>query len=170
MHIHASPAARVGIFVDAQNIFRSLRHLRNPIKIDYQKILNYCLAGRTLYCARFYDVVTVNNPSKAIFLDMIGCYYDVLTKPVQFFSDGGTKGDWDIGMAVDMISIADKLDVVILISGDGDFVPVVKYLKDRSHCRVEGVSILRTTSNLLLQELDSHFDLSEAAALNLCRN
>ncbi len=168
--IYTSPAARVGIFIDAQNIFRSIQLVQGRKKLDYKKMLTKALAGRTLYCAQFYDILAEEDFSKDAFLQAIGrSGYEVFTKPVQVFAGGVTKGDWDLGMAIDMVSVAEKLDVVILGSGDGDFLPLVKYLKHKAQCRVEGISILRTTNAALLAEFDSHIDLCGSANADLFR-
>lgn len=169
--IYGSPSARVGIFVDAQNIFCSIRSLQGRKKLDYKKMLLKILAGRTLYCARFYDITAQDDFTKDTFLEAIRRGgYEVLTKPVQVFADGVTKGDWDLGMAIDIVSLAEKLDVVILLSGDGDFLPLVQYVKHKHGCRVEGVSILRTTNAALLAEFDAHIDLAGSANSDLFRS
>lgn len=159
MHIHTSPAGRVGVFIDAQNIFRSLAQLQMRARLDYKKIRDHCVAGRTLYCAKFYDVTVEQDVAKESFLDAMRRDYEVIVKPVQLFTGGVTKGDWDLGIAMDMIKFAEKLDVVVLGSGDGDFIPVVQHLKQQKQCRVEGISFLRTTSSALLAALDAHTDL-----------
>jgi len=171
LHIHRGADARVGIFIDTENIFISLRNRnRNepiPRKLRYEKILERCLNGRSAYCARFYDIISERYPSKIIFLTAIEQHFEVFTKPLRTYPDGATKGDWDIGIAVDMIDFADKLDVVVLGSGDGDFVPVVKYLQQKKHCRVEGISFGHSTNPALLEALDSHIDLGDPAMANL---
>lgn len=168
--IYTNPAARVGVFIDAQNIFRSLQQLQFRKKLDYKKTLSKILAGRTLYCARFYDIIAEEDFSKDAFHQAIKrANYEILTKPVQVFAGGVTKGDWDLGMAIDIVSIAEKLDVVILGSGDGDFLPLVRYLKNKTRCRVEGLSFLRTTNSVLLGEFDSHIDLAGTGNADLYR-
>lgn len=159
---HQTSSARVGVFIDAQNLFKSLMSVMPGKKIDYNKMLYHCLSGRTLYCARFYEILAEQDFQKDKFLHVIRKSFEVLTKPVQVFPGGVTKGDWDIGMAVDMIALAEKLDVVVLGSGDGDFLPVVNHLKHRMRCRVEGVSFTRTTNSALLAAFDSHTDLGDA--------
>lgn len=163
LHIHRTSSARAGIFIDSQNLFKSLMQTIPGRKIDYKKVLDYCLGGRTLYCARFYEILAEQDFQKEKFLHVISKSFEVFTKPVQVFPGGITKGDWDIGMAMDMVSLAEKLDVVILGSGDGDFLPVLDYLKRRMRCRVEGISFTRTTNAALLAAFDSHTDLGDFA-------
>ena len=174
LHIHRGTDARVGIFVDAENIFVSLQEARgdtsdvNAIRsINYGKLITHCLGGRTAYCARFYDVTSDHYVSKAPFLAAMQRHFEVFTKPLSVFPDGRAKGDWDVGIAVDMIDLSDKLDVIVLCSGDGDFIPVVKYLQRKKHCRVEGVSFRHSTSSALIGALDAHTDLSSLMATDL---
>jgi len=171
LHIHRGTGARVGIFIDAENLFISLQKSSpskaQPRKLNYQKILAHCLNGRTAYCARFYDITSEHYLGKNAFHTAIQPHFEVFTKPLRTYPDGTTKGDWDIGIAVDMIDFAAKLDVVVLGSGDGDFVPVVNYLQQKKHCRVEGISFGHSTHPALLEALDSHIDLAANAAANL---
>ena len=82
-------------------------------------------------------------------------------KDLQIFSGGAKKADWDVGLAVDAIKMAPKLDAVILVSGDGDFVPLVEYLKMNEGCQVEVVSFGKSTSAKLIEAADSFTDLDE---------
>lgn len=172
LHIHRGKDARVGIFVDAENIYyslqQSLKEQFEPKRLNYKKFLDHCLAGRTAYCARFYDIVSDRFP-KHSFHFAIRRHFEVFTKPLREFPDGTTKGDWDTGIAVDMIDLSDKLDVIVLCSGDGDFIPVVQYLQQKKHCRVEGVSFSHSTHPLLFKALNSHTDLNDPAIADLFR-
>ncbi|OGM92507.1 hypothetical protein A2333_00355 [Candidatus Wolfebacteria bacterium RIFOXYB2_FULL_49_7] len=171
LHIHRGNNARVGVFFDAENLFISLQQSSpsktRPRKLDYQKILERCLNGRAAYCARFYDVISDRYPVKIAFLTAVEQYFEVLTKPLRIYPDGTTKGDWDIGIAIDMVDFADKLDVVVLGSGDGDFIPVVNYLQQKKHCRVEGISFGHSTHPDLLKALDSHINLADPVMADL---
>ena len=80
------------------------------------------------------------------------------TKNLQIFSGGAKKGDWDVGLAVDAIKLAPKLDAVILVTGDGDFVPLVEYLKVHG-CQVEVMSFGKSSSAKLIEEADDFIDL-----------
>ncbi len=82
-------------------------------------------------------------------------------KELQIFADGTKKGDWDLGMALDAIKAADKLDVVILVTGDGDFLPLVSYLKENKGCQVELIAFGDTSSAKLVEVVDDFTDLSQ---------
>ena len=82
-------------------------------------------------------------------------------KDLQVFSGGAKKADWDVGLAVDAITAAPSLDTVVLITGDGDFVPLVQYLQMHNGCQVEVVSFGRSTSGKLKEATDDFLDLDE---------
>jgi uncharacterized LabA/DUF88 family protein len=95
-------------------------------------------------------------------------FFDVLTKlgietktkDLQIFSDGTKKGDWDVGLAVDAITLAPKLDAIILVTGDGDFVPLVEYLQAHSGVQVEVACFGKSTSARLIEATDDFMDLA----------
>jgi len=79
---------------------------------------------------------------------------------LQVFAGGAKKGDWDVGLAVDAIKLSSKLDAVILITGDGDFVPLVEFLKNVG-CQVEVASFGKSTSARLIEAADDFIDLDK---------
>ena len=81
-------------------------------------------------------------------------------KGLQTFAGGSKKGDWDVGIAIDAIKLADKLDVIILVSGDGDYLPLVSYLQNNKGCLVEIMAFRKTCSSRLIEESDDFIDLS----------
>jgi uncharacterized LabA/DUF88 family protein len=83
------------------------------------------------------------------------------TKELQVFAGGAKKGDWDVGLAVDAMKMAPKLDAVVLVAGDGDFVPLVEYLQSTSGVQVEVVSFGKSASMKLKEQADDFLDLSE---------
>ncbi len=123
-------AQRVGVFVDVQNLFYSAKY-QHHMKVDFQKLLALCLNERQLIRALTYIVQTpdIDQSSFINFLSSIG--YEVKSKTLRVRPDGTAKGDWDMGIAIDTIAMADRLDVVVLVSGDGDFVDLVDMLKAR---------------------------------------
>ena len=95
-------------------------------------------------------------------LEKIG--FETKTRELQVFFGGTKKGDWDVGICMDAIRMAEKLDVVVLVSGDGDFVPLVNYIKYSQGCIVEVMAFGKTASGKLKEEADLFTDLSEAKA------
>jgi uncharacterized LabA/DUF88 family protein len=150
---------RVGVFVDTQNIYHSAKNLYGA-RVNFSKLLQEAVKGRQLIRAIAYVIRSKSLEEEAFFeaLEMQG--FEVKMKDLQIFFGGMKKADWDVGIAVDAIKMADKLDTVVLVSGDGDFLPLVNYLKENKGCRVELMAFKETTSSKLIEAVDYFFDLS----------
>ena len=149
---------RVGVFVDVQNLYYSARSLYNT-KVNFDAVLKAAVSNRELIRAIAYVIKAEAMKEQTFFdaLEAIG--YEVKAKDLQVFYGGNKKGDWDIGIAMDTIELAPKLDTVILVSGDGDYVPLVQHLRRAFGCRVEVVAFGRSSSAKLKEEADSFLDL-----------
>lgn len=158
MPIHK--AQRIGIFVDVSNMYYSAKNLFGS-KVDFGKVLISAVADRNLIRAFAY-VVRADVGAENEFFDALEKRgFEVRAKDLQIFYGGAKKGDWDVGMSMDAIKLADKVDVVVLITGDGDFAPLVDYLKNNKGCRVEVMGFGRTTSAHLIEVADSFTDLEK---------
>jgi uncharacterized LabA/DUF88 family protein len=151
-------AQRVGVFVDVQNMYYSGRHIYNA-KVNFKVLLNEAIDGRTLVRAIAYVIRTEDLAREEFFKVLGNLGYEVQAKDVQTFADGSKKGDWDIGIAMDMIEMAPRLDTLVLVSGDGDFVPLVEHLKRALGCRVEVIAFGKSTSGKLRDAADQFTDL-----------
>ncbi len=140
---------RVGIFVDVQNMFYSARTLHQS-KVDYSKLLAELVNERRLVRAIAYVVQKPDVDQKAFLEAVRRAGYEVKVKELTVREDGSTRGDWDVGMTIDCLAMASRLDTVVLVTGDGDFAPLVEALK-RYGCRVEVVSFEQSTSNELIR-------------------
>src|SRR3989344_934016 len=152
---------RVGIFVDVQNLYYSARYLYNS-KVDFKEILNLALRGRRLVRAIAYTISADMKDEVSFFkaLETIG--FEVKSKDLQVFHTGGKKGDWDVGIAIDSIEIAPRLDVIVIVSGDGDYVPLVEHLRRVHGCKVEAMSFGKSSSLSLKNALDEFLDLDKS--------
>src|SRR3984957_4199794 len=119
---------RVGVFIDAQNLYHSAKNLYQA-RVNFGQVVKDSLAGRALIRAMAYVITTEAGDEKSFFEALGKMGIETRTKDLQIFFGGAKKADWDVGLAVDAIKMAPKLDTVILVSGDGDFVPLVEYLK-----------------------------------------
>jgi len=151
---------RIGIFVDAQNMYHSARNLYKS-RVNFKEVLAVAVAGRTLIRAITYVIKTESGEEKSFFDAMENLGFEIKEKDLQIFAGGAKKADWDVGLAVDTIKLADKLDVVVIVSGDGDYEPLVEYLKINKGCRVEAVAFGETASGKLLGVVDDFIDLSK---------
>ncbi len=148
---------RVGVFVDVQNMYYSAKNIYNS-KVNFGEILNTSVAGRKLIRAIAY-VIRAEAPEEQSFFDALSKLgFEVKWKDLQVFYGGQKKGDWDVGVAIDAIRLAGKLDVVVLVSGDGDFIPLVEYLKF-SGVQVETVAFSKSASSKLMEMSDDFTDL-----------
>lgn len=153
---------RVGIFVDVQNIFYAAKPFN--ARLDFEKLLELSVGKRRLIRAIAY-VVQSPDVDQSNFISMLQQKsYEVKIKDLRQRSDGSAKGDWDMGMAIDIMRFVDKLDVVVLVSGDGDFVPLVDLVKTLGP-RVEVISFTYNTARDLINSADEHIPIEEALLL-----
>lgn len=140
---------RVGVFVDIQNMFYSAKYQYNA-KLNFAKLLERAVGGRQLIRAICY-VIQTPEIDQTNFLDMLQKNgFEIKSKDLRVRPDKSSKGDWDMGIAIDAISMVDKLDVVVLVSGDGDFVDLVHLLKSRGVI-VEIISFPKSTNEDLIK-------------------
>ncbi len=151
---------RVGVFIDTQNIYHSAKMLYHS-KVNFGAIVKDAVGDRSLIRAIAYVITTEAGDEKAFFEALTKMGIETKTKDLQIFSSGAKKADWDVGMAIDAVKLAPKLDAVILITGDGDHAPLVEYLQVNQGCQVEVVSFGKSTSSILRKVVDDFFDLDE---------
>jgi uncharacterized LabA/DUF88 family protein len=150
-------AQRVGLFVDVQNMYYSAKNLYNK-KVNFGEIMKIAADKRALIKATAY-VIKADVEQEANFFEALHHQgYDVKAKDLQVFFGGAKKGDWDVGIAMDVMRSAGKLDVVVLVSGDGDFRDLVEHVKSLG-CRAEVIAFRKTASARLIEEADNFTDL-----------
>ncbi len=149
---------RVGIFVDVQNIFYAANDF--DARLDFEKLLKLGVGKRRLIRAMAYIVQSPNTDQSSFISMLRQRSYEVRIKDLRQRSDGSAKGDWDMGMAIDIMGLVDKLDVVILVSGDGDFVPLVDLVKTLGP-RVEIISFTHNTARDLINSADKHMPIEK---------
>lgn len=151
-------AQRIGVFVDVQNLYYSARQVYNR-HVAYKNVLTDAVQNRSLVRALAYVIRTEDLKKEKFFdaLNLIG--FEVRMKDLQVFAGGAKKGDWDVGIAMDAIELAPRLDTIVLVSGDGDFIPLVEHLRRALGCRVEVMAFGKSTSSKLIEVADSFIDL-----------
>lgn len=153
------PDQRVGVFADVQNLFYSARNIYDA-KTHFGKLLKFIVAERKLVRAVAY-IVQKEGVDQSNFVEALERFgYEVKSKVLKIRADGTAKGDWDMGIAIDSVAMADKLDTVVLVSGDGDFVPLVEMLKARG-CRVEVLAFERSTAAELKEAATLYIPIEE---------
>lgn len=150
---------RVGVFIDVQNMYYSAKNLYN-CRVNFGNIVETAVAGRALVRAIAY-VVRAGVPEEQSFFDALTKLgIETKERELQIFLGGAKKADWDVGMVVDAIRISPRLDVVVLVSGDGDFIPLVEYLQNAG-VQTEVIAFRETASSKLVEEADDFVDLSQ---------
>ncbi len=160
---------RVGVFVDVGNMYHSAKNLYDA-NVNFKKILEAAVAGRKLIRAVAYVVKSNSTDEQGFFEALSSQGFEVKMKDLQIFPGGAKKGDVDIDMAMDAIKSADKLDVIILVTGDGDFIPLVLYLKENKGCQVEVMAFGKTSSAKLVEQADDFVDIEKEIETYLLRS
>ena len=160
MSVIKHKAQRVGIFIDTQNIYHSAKNLYHA-KANFGAILKDSLGGRVLVRAIAYVATTESGEERSFFGALSKVGIETRTKPLQIFVGGAKKANWDIDMAMDAVKLAPKLDTIILVTGDGDFVSLIEYLQNTHGTQVEAVSFGKSSSSKLIEACDDFLDLDE---------
>jgi len=155
---------RVGIFIDVQNMFYAAKHLYGS-KLNFARLLDYVARGRPLSRAIAYIVKTPEIDQSNFITMLRSNGYEVRVKDLKQRPDGSAKGDWDMGLALDALAMSEKLDVVAIVSGDGDFVELVNHLKARG-VRVEVYSFPYSTAEELRHAATDYFQMGPEVVLN----
>ncbi len=155
-----NPDQRVVVLVDVQNMYYSARNLYKA-RINFSKLLTMAVQDRLLVRAIAYVIKAEDEKSSDFFEAVHSAGFEVKEKELQVFYDGHLKGDWDLGIAMDAIRLGQKVDSVVLVSGDGDFKPLVNYLQQSLGCLVEVVAFKKTANKGLMEMADSFTDIEE---------
>jgi len=158
---------RVGVLIDVQNMYHSAKNLYSA-RVNFREILRTAVAGRKLIRAMAYVVTTESGEEKAFLEALTKAGIEVKSKDLQIFPGGMKKADWDVGMAVEAIELSEKVDSVVLVTGDGDFIPLVEHLKAKGQM-VEVIAFGKSASNKLQDAVDDFTDLGKNPAKYLIR-
>jgi len=150
---------RVEVLIDIQNLYHSAKNLYQA-KVNYQEVLKQAIAGRKFIRAFGYVVKTKTGEEKLFFDALSKLGIETRVRDLQEFYGGAKKADWDVGIVIDAIRTSPGLDVIVLVSGDGDFIALVEYLKNQGK-RVEVMAFGRTTSSRLKETADEFIDMDE---------
>ncbi len=150
---------RVAILIDTQNLYHSAKNLYKA-KVNFGAVVGAALGNRKLIRAISYVVNTESGDEAPFFEALEKQGIETKTKDLQIFAGGAKKADWDVGLAVDAIKMAPRLDSVVIVSGDGDFIPLAEYVKSQG-CQVEVITFGRSASGKLRETVDDFIDMDE---------
>jgi len=155
---------RLGVFVDVPNLIYGAERSEQPINVG--KLLDFLSEGRDLVRATAYSPVS-DNPAEPVaqqkfVAPFVPYEYRIVTKPLKRFADGSIKGNFDVEMAIDMVTMAERLDVIAIVSGDADFARVVEVIQGRG-VRVEVAAFQNSTSAEMRAIADHYTELGAIA-------
>lgn len=159
MPVIKHPDQRVGVFIDVENLYHSAKNIFGA-RVNFSQVLKDAVAGRRLIRAIAYVIRTETKEEKPFFEALTRLGIETKVKDLQVYN-GFKKADWDVGITVDAIKISPSLDVVLLFSGDGDFTPLVEYLKNNGK-QVEVVAFSKSTSSKLKETADDFIDIGKS--------
>ncbi|MBP7928121.1 NYN domain-containing protein [Patescibacteria group bacterium] len=160
-------AQRVAVFVDVQNLYYSAKNLYSA-KVNFNKVLEQGVSDRHLVRAFAYVIKADVGAEKEFFEALTKIGFEVRTKDLQVFYGGAKKGDWDVGLCMDVVRLIPKIDAMVLVSGDGDYVDLLQYARSRG-VRTEVIAFGKTCSSRLYDEADEVVDMDEDSKRFLIR-
>ncbi|MEK7071890.1 MAG: NYN domain-containing protein [Patescibacteria group bacterium] len=156
------PGQRVAIFIDVQNLYHSAKNLYQA-RVNFGAILKLGVSGRNLIRAFAYVVRTKTGEEKPFFDALIKLGIETKVRDLQEYFGGLKKADWDVGITVDAIRISPSVDTIVLVSGDGDFLQLIEYLRNQGK-RVEVIAFGRSASAKLKDgSADEFIDIEESS-------
>lgn len=151
---------RVGVFIDVQNMYHSAKKLYNA-RVNFKEVLRTAVAGRKLVRAIAYVTQAKATYEDNFFEALSQQGFEVKMRELQVFASGAKKSDWDVGITIDAIKMSNKLDSIIIVTGDGDYLPLVSYLQENKGCIVEVIAFGESSSLKLKEACDDFTDLSQ---------
>jgi len=151
---------RVGVLIDVQNLYYSAKNLYEA-RVNFREILKLAISERNLIRAFAYVVRTKTGEEKPFFEALTKIGIETRVKDLQEFYGGQKKADWDVGIVIDAVRMASSVDALVLVSGDGDFISLVEYLKNQGK-RVEVIAFGRSSSSHLKEIADEFIDLEDS--------
>lgn len=159
MAIIKHPSQRVAVLIDVQNLYHSAKNLYKK-RVNFSEILKTAVGSRQLIRAFAYVVSTEGGEEQVFFEVLKKMGIDIRVKELQIYYGGLKKADWDVGIAIDAVRLSNSVDAIILLSGDGDFIPLVQYLVNKG-TQIEVMAFGKSASGKLREEADDFLDLSE---------
>lgn len=158
MSVIKHSAQRVAALIDVQNMYHSAKNLYNA-RVNFKEVIKAAVAGRELVRAIAYVIKTESGEEKSFLEALTKIGIEARIKDLQIFPGGVKKADWDVGIAVDAIKLSNRIDALILMSGDGDFIPLIENLHEAHGTQVEVVAFGRSSSQKLKEVADDFIDL-----------
>jgi uncharacterized LabA/DUF88 family protein len=151
---------RIAVLIDVQNMYHSAKNLYQA-KVNFAEILKVAISGRKFIRAFAYVVRTKTGEEKPFFEALTKLGIETRVKDLQEYYGGLKKADWDVGISIDAVRIHPTIDTIVLVSGDGDFMQLIEYLKNQGK-RVEVMAFGKSASSKMREVVDEFIDLEES--------
>jgi uncharacterized LabA/DUF88 family protein len=152
---------RVAVLADAQNLYHTAQSIYSR-NVDYSGLLDKATMDRELTRAIAY-VIRAESPEEESFFEALReIGFETKLKDIKTFGDGSKKADWDVGIVLDAVTLASKVDTLVLASGDGDFARLCSHLRHEG-VRIEVFSFESSTAEELIEAADSFHDMGDRA-------
>jgi len=161
MNVQKHKEQRIAVLIDVQNMYHSAKNLYHA-KVNFAEILKEAIFGRKLIRAFAYVVRTKTGEEKPFFEALTKLGFEMRVRDLQEYYGGLKKADWDVGISIDAVRISPTIDTIVLVSGDGDFIQLIEYLKNQGK-RVEVMAFGRSASSKLREVVDEFIDLEGAS-------
>jgi uncharacterized protein (TIGR00288 family) len=159
MNVQKHKEQRIAVLIDVQNMYHSAKNLYQA-KVNFAEILKEAIFGRKLIRAFAYVVRTKTGEEKPFFEALTKLGFETRVRDLQEYYGGLKKADWDVGITIDAVKVSQSVDTIVLVSGDGDFLQLIEYLKNQGK-RVEVMAFGRSGSTKLREIADEFIDLEE---------
>jgi len=154
----------VAIFVDVQNIYYTTRHAFSS-QFNYRHFWQLLSESKDIKLANAYAIQRSDDQQHKFQTALKHIGFNVKLKPFIQRSDGSAKGDWDVGITIDVLEAASSVDEIILLSGDGDFDLLMQHVAQKYHVKTTVYSVKALTANSLIQSVDKHIEIDSSLLL-----
>jgi len=155
---------KIAVFADVQNIYYTTRQAYGR-QFDYQKLWDRVSAKGEIVSAFAYAIDRGDDKQRKFQNAIRDIGFTVKLKPYIQRRDGSSKGDWDVGIAIDVLELAREVDTVVLLSGDGDFDLLLKKIRDDYSVRAEVFGVPALTANSLIDAASLYHRIDEGLLL-----
>ena len=156
---HILAIVKTAIFVDVQNIYYTTRDTFKR-SFNYKRFWNQVESNNEIIIANAYAVDKGDEKQKKFQYALQTIGFNVKLKPYISRADGSAKGDWDVGITIDILDSAEKAEKIVLLSGDGDFDLLLRKIIDENGCIVHLYGVKELTANSLIESASKFFPIS----------
>ncbi|MGF1742347.1 NYN domain-containing protein [Vibrio profundum] len=151
---------KIAILVDVQNVYYTTRD-KYQHNFDYNRFWELVTQDREVIQANAYAIASQDSKQRQFHHILRGVGFQVHLKPFIQRRDGSRKGDWDVGIALDAIELAEEVDVVVLVSGDGDFEVLINRIHSKYAKQVEVFGVPGLTAQNLADAADRFIPITD---------